>query len=131
MGEGVAGIEALAYRDCRLDCPFGRPIRPAVHPKAIAISNSLGHWEYTSVAQAKKGNEGLGSKGEGMDRTGYRDRDWERNMWWEDSSNGQPGKWQKNRGNGWAQNAVLPIAADPISGQQAFHDTVVTIRKIT
>ncbi|MFT6830992.1 MAG: thiosulfate reductase/polysulfide reductase chain A, partial [Planctomycetota bacterium] len=114
--------------DKRLRIPVW--ITPAVHPKVIAISNSLGHWEYTSVAQGKKGNDNLGSKAEGMNLTGYRDPDWERNMWWEDKSKGEPAKWTKNRGNGWAQNAVLPISADPISGQQAFHDTVVNVRKI-
>ncbi|MEO1699391.1 MAG: molybdopterin-dependent oxidoreductase [Planctomycetota bacterium] len=106
-------------------------ITPSVHPKALAISNSLGHWEYTSVARGVKGNDDVGSRAEGMDLAGYRDPDWERNMWWEDESGGDPTKWVKNRGNGWAQNQVLPIAADPISGQQAFHDTVVTVRKIT
>ena len=106
-------------------------ITPAVHPKAIAISNSLGHWEYTSVAKGKKGNDSAGEEAAGMDLAGYRDPDWERNMWWEDRSGGDPERWVKNRGNGWAQNKVLPIAADPISGQQAFHDTVVTVRKVT
>lgn len=106
-------------------------ITPAVHPKALAISNSLGHWEYTNVARAERGNDGLGDRAEGMDTNGYRDPDWERNMWWQDDSGGDPGKWVKNRGNGWAQNAVLPIAADPISGQQAFHSTVVNVRKVT
>ncbi|MFT7464954.1 MAG: thiosulfate reductase/polysulfide reductase chain A [Pseudohongiellaceae bacterium] len=106
-------------------------ITPAVHPKAIAISNSLGHWEYTSVAQAKKGNDDVGSAAAGMDLAGYRDPDWERNMWWEDTSDGKPGEWTKNRGSGWPQNHILPIAADPISGQQAFHDTVVTVKKVS
>ena len=106
-------------------------ITPAVHPKALAISNSLGHWEYTNVARAERGNDGLGDRAEGMDTNGYRDPDWERNMWWQDDSGGDPGKWVKNRGNGWAQNTVLPIAADPISGQQAFHSTVVNVRKVT
>lgn len=106
-------------------------VTQAVHPRALAISNSLGHWEYTSVAKAEKGNDGVGEEAAGMDLAGYRDPDWERNMWWQDDSGGDPKKWVKNRGNGWAQNAVLPIAADPISGQQAFHDTVVTVRKIT
>lgn len=106
-------------------------VTPAVHPRAIAISNSLGHWEYTSVATATKGNDDVGGERAGMDLAGHRDPDWERNMWWEDRSGGDPKKWVKNRGNGWAQNAVLPIAADPISGQQAFHDTVVTVRKLT
>ncbi|MEM1448500.1 MAG: molybdopterin-dependent oxidoreductase [Planctomycetota bacterium] len=106
-------------------------VTPAVHPRALAISNSLGHWEYTSVAKAKKGNQSVGGESAGMDRAGFRDPDWERNMWWEDRSGGDPKKWVKNRGNGWVQNTVLPIAADPISGQQAFHSTVVTVRKIT
>ena len=105
-------------------------ITPSVHPRAIAISNSLGHWEYTSVATATKGNDDVGSERAGMDLAGYRDPDWERNMWWEDESGGRPGEWVRNRGNGWAQNKILPIAADPISGQQAFHDTVVTVRKL-
>ena len=39
--------------------------------------------------------------------------DWERNMWWEDRSGGDPKKWQANTGNGWAQNHVLPIIPDP------------------
>ncbi len=70
-------------------------ITPGVHPRAIAISNSLGHW------------------------------------WWEDKSGGDPKRWVKNRGNGWAQNHVLPIMADHVSGQQAFNDTVVPVRKVT
>lgn len=31
----------------------------------------------------------------------------------------------------WAQNHVLPISPDFISGQQAFNSTVVRIRKLT
>ena len=52
-------------------------------------------------------------------------------MWWEDKSGGDPKKWVKNTGNGYAQNHVLPICPDPISGQQAFNSTVVKIRKVT
>jgi len=106
-------------------------ITPGVHPRAIAISNSLGHWEYTNVARGVKGTAGVGERAAGMDMAGHRDPDWERNMWWEDKSGGDPKRWVKNRGNGWAQNHVLPIMADNISGQQAFNDTVVTVRKVT
>ena len=60
-----------------------------------------------------------------------RDADWERNMWWEDRSGGDPKKWEQNTGNGWAQNNVLPISPDPISGQQAFNSTVVRVTKVT
>ncbi len=101
---------------------------PGIHPRAIAMSNSCGHWEYSSVAQAKKAV--TGSKLVGSNGQKYADPDWEQNMWWEDNSNGDPGAWKQNTGNGWNQNRIMPIAPDPITGQQAFHSTVVSIRKI-
>ncbi len=105
-------------------------ITKGIHPGAIAISNSLGHFEYSNVAQAKKDAK-LSGQSAGMNPTGYRDPDWERNMWWQDDSNGDRKKWQRNTGNGWAQNHVLPISPDYISGQQAFNSTVVRIRKLS
>ncbi len=101
-----------------------------IHPRVIAMSNSCGHWQYTSVAQAKK-EPPPGDYLAGVDRQLLRDADWERNMWWEDPSSGTPGQWKPNTGNGWNPNRVIPVAPDPITGQQAFHDTVVSIRKIT
>lgn len=105
-------------------------VTPGVHPRAIAISNSLGHFAYTSVALGRRERD-VGSEAAGMERLTQRDADWERNMWWEDRSGGDPKRWRQNTGNGWAQNHVLPIMPDPISGQQAFNDTVVRVRKIT
>ena len=104
-------------------------IMPGIHPRVLAMSNSCGHWQYTNVAKAKKGRP-QGGHVAGCDPKTFRDPDWERNMWWEDESNNQPGKWQPNHGNGWNQNQAMPVAPDPITGQQAFHDTVVTIRKL-
>ncbi len=104
-----------------------------IHPRAIAMSNSCGHWQYTNVAQGKKApSDGGAADGhlQGSDTAGLRDPDWERNMWWEDRSEGDPTKWEQNTGNGWNQNRIVPIAPDPITGQQAFHSTVVAIRKI-
>lgn len=100
-----------------------------VHPRALAISNSLGHFAYTSVAMGRRKRD-LGSEAQGMEHAAMRDPDWERNMWWEDRSGGDPRKWVRNTGPGWAQNHVLPIMPDPISGQQAFNDTVVRVRKV-
>ncbi len=100
-----------------------------VHPRAIAISNSLGHSEYTRVAQARK-DAPLGSQSQGMEPAALRDQDWERNMWWQDDSGGDRRKWKRNTGNGWAQNSILPIAPDYLTGQQSFNDTVVRIRKL-
>jgi anaerobic selenocysteine-containing dehydrogenase len=105
-------------------------VTKAVHPSALAISNSLGHTAYTSVALAERTRD-LGSAVAGMDPASMRDADWERNMWWQDDSGGDPARWVRNTGNGWAQNTVLPIAPDPISGQQSFNDTVVRVRKLS
>jgi len=104
-------------------------IMPGIHPRAIAMSNSCGHWQYTSVAQARREPAATGHL-VGSDGATFRDADWERNMWWEDNSNGDHTKWKPNTGNGWNQNRLMPIAPDPISGQQSFHDTVVSIRKV-
>ena len=105
-----------------------------IHPRAIAMSNSCGHWQYTSVAKAKKDtNASSNEQGHlvGSDPKTFKDDDWNRNMWWEDRSNGDPEKWKQNTGNGWNQNRLMPIAPDPITGQQAFHSTVVKIRPAT
>ena len=100
-----------------------------IHPKVIAMSNSCGHWEYTNVAKAIKGTPAAAAI-PGSDPEIYRDADWERNMWWQDQSNGDTTKWEKNTGNGWNQNKLMPIMPDPITGQQSFHDTVVSIKKV-
>ncbi len=100
-----------------------------IHPKVIAMSNSCGHWQYTSVAQARRHPAEKGPL-VGSDGETYRDADWERNMWWEDTSDGDPDRWRPNTGKGWNQNRLMPIAPDPVSGQQAYHDTVVRIRKL-
>ncbi|MGB7347583.1 MAG: molybdopterin-dependent oxidoreductase [Pirellulaceae bacterium] len=100
-----------------------------IHPSAIAMSNSCGHTQYTSVAQAKKTNTTPGAL-VGSDTETYHDDDWQRNMWWQDESGGDESKWKKNTGNGWNQNKLLPISPDPISGQQSFHDTIVSVKKV-
>ncbi len=101
---------------------------PGIHPQAIALSNSCGHWQYTSVAKAKRTAEGEFLAG--SDTNTYRDADWERNMWWQDETGYDPSTWRRNTGNGWNQNRLMPIAPDPVTGQQAFHDTVVAVRKL-
>ena len=100
-----------------------------IHPSAIAMSNSCGHTQYTNVAQAKSGRA-EGGELPGLDTDTYRDADWERNMWWADDSDGAPGEWKPNTGKGWNQNKILPIAPDPVTGQQAFHSTVVKVAAV-
>lgn len=100
-----------------------------LHPKVIAMSNSCGHTQYTNVAQALSARSS-GDKTSGMDTDGYRDPDWERNMWWEDHTNNDPRTWQQNTGNGWNQNRLMPISPDATTGQQAYHDTVVRVSRL-
>jgi anaerobic selenocysteine-containing dehydrogenase len=100
-----------------------------IHPRAIAMSNSCGHSQYTSVAQARKRPASTGHL-VGSDVRKFVDADWERNMWWEDTSGGDPATWKPNTGHGWNQNRLMPIAPDPVSGQQSFHDTIVSIQKL-
>ncbi len=102
---------------------------PGIHPQALAMSNSCGHWQYTNVAQAIRARP-TGDNTAGMEPDVYRDSDWERNMWWEAEDGLVPGAWKPNTGKGWNQNALMPIAPDPITGQQAFHSTVIRIRPV-
>ncbi|MEZ6197097.1 MAG: molybdopterin dinucleotide binding domain-containing protein [Planctomycetota bacterium] len=126
-----AKLGSLALGEGPIDRKLRIPVvvTRGIHPGAIAISNSLGHDEYSRVAQARK-NDPVGGQAAGMDLAGLRDQDWERNMWWADESGGDHRKWKRNTGNGWAQNVILPIAPDYISGQQSFNDTVVKVRKL-
>ena len=104
-------------------------IMEGIHPKAIAMSNSCGHTQYTNVARAEK----QPSPAEilaGSDPQAYQDADWERNMWWEDATGEDPLTWERNTGRGWNQNRLMPIAPDPLTGQQAYHDTVVSIVRV-
>ena len=52
-----------------------------IHPQAIAMSNSCGHTQYTSVAQARKQPLATGHL-VGSDGKTFVDDDWQRNMWW-------------------------------------------------
>ena len=101
-----------------------------IHPQALAMSNSCGHTQYTSVAQAKRKPAETAGHLVGSDSKKFVDADWERNMWWEDTSSGDHSDWTPNTGNGWNQNRLMPIAPDPVSGQQSYHDTVISIRKL-
>ena len=123
----LPGLELGTGETGRLRVPI--VVTKAVHPRALALSNSLGHSQYSNVALARRGAVS-GGQSAGMDTAGLRDADWERNMWWEDTSGGDWRKWRRNTGNGWAQNKILPIAPDFISGQQSFNDTVVRVRKL-
>ncbi len=84
-------------------------VTPAVIPGAVAISNHCGHWKYGRYASGDTTPANLA--------TDIVDRDANR-IWWADDRGMHP-------------NWVIPNKADPIGGQQAWNDAVVTIQKVT
>ncbi len=86
-------------------------VTEGVHPLVIAISHNNGRQHGGRVATGKVstvGIEGLGGSG---------DPDVDQNLAW-------------SRERSVAQNSLIPIYPDPRSGQQAYHDTLVTLRKV-
>lgn len=84
-----------------------------IHPRVVAISASLGHWQYGPVATGKPGDR---LHGAGHDPR-LRDPDQEAHQWW--------------AGAGYNPNPLIPSVADPVGGGQAWNDTVVSVRPIS
>jgi thiosulfate reductase / polysulfide reductase chain A len=81
-----------------------------IHPMALAIAHNNGRWVGGLVASNRAAPEGfLGF--------GPPDRDIEQNLWW-------------SRELSVPQNGLIPIYPDPRTGQQAWHDTLVRVRKL-
>jgi len=75
-------------------------ITATIHPKAIAISKGLGHWEFGKIAQAQK----------------FKSEDPDTELLW----------WSK-KGNGVNPNFVVVVASDPLGKGQAWKDTKVRV----
>ena len=78
-----------------------------IHPQVVGISTSVGRTSYGRVAQADPTAIASYAKEE------QRDSDIEGNLWWRD--------------RGTNPNDIIPLAVDPVSGIQAWNDTVVSI----
>jgi anaerobic selenocysteine-containing dehydrogenase len=103
-------------------------VTDGIHPRVLAISNSLG-WI----------TGGRASEGKGGRRTAIAARslapdaarafgpapvvdDLDYGLWWDKKNGG--------RGNGVNVNALLPINPQPLVGMQSWFDTVCSIRKV-
>lgn len=86
-------------------------ITEGVHPLVIAISHNNGRQHGGRVAAGTPPPAGVAGLGASPDP------DVDKNLWW-------------SRERSIAQNSLIPIYPDPRSGQQAYHDTLVTIRKV-
>lgn len=81
-----------------------------IHPQVIAISHNAGRTHGGPVATNGRDRSALPGHEQATDR------DMDR-VWWAGSLS-------------VAQNDIMPIYPDPVSGQQAYHDTVVRIEKL-
>jgi len=95
-------------------------VTEGIHPRVLAVSNSLGHLFGGRVATGRRGARPAGP---GFDpKVVPEDPDITRNLWWSQADGG--------KGAGFNINAILPIAPSPLTGMQSWYDTVCTIRKV-
>jgi thiosulfate reductase / polysulfide reductase chain A len=103
-------------------------VTEGIHPKVIAMSNSLGN---TVHGRAGNGQRRPRAEFAGFDdRVIEEDQDLSEDLWW---GAGQ-GLWARltgagnGLGAGYNVNAVLPIYPSPLVGMQGWYDTVCTVR---
>ncbi|WP_286788834.1 MULTISPECIES: molybdopterin-dependent oxidoreductase [unclassified Pseudomonas] len=98
-------------------------VTQGIHPRVFAVSNSLGYLVSGRAALARQGKRNteatLGQQGYGG--TPEQD-DLSTSLWWDERQGG--------RGNGYNVNRIIPINPQPLIGNQAWFDTVCTIRKV-
>lgn len=83
-------------------------VTEGVHPQVLAISHNSGRWVGGPIA-SRTGAAELPGYGAESPRP--------KNIWWKQEVS-------------TPQNNLLPIHPDPVTGQQAFNDTIVRIRKV-
>ena len=103
-------------------------VTDGIHPKVLAVSNSLGWQMGGRAAQGRAGlrDAVLEESGQAAARKGLgpapRVDDLKNGVWW-DARNG-------GRGNGVNVNAILPVNPAPLVGMQSWFDTVCGVRKV-
>lgn len=87
-------------------------VTEGIHPRVVAFAMGVGHWAYGRMASkaAKFKSQGAGKEV----NLNLADPDTEL-IWWKD--------------NGVHLNELIPVRPDPIGGNQAYMDTVVTVKK--
>ncbi len=105
---------------------LGRALIPAyvtegIHPRVLAVSNTLGNAFHGRAATAKNGAKQAIPAFDA--RVNDDDADLDETIWWDQARGGT--------GAGYNVNAILPIQSAPLVGMQGWFDTVCTIRKVT
>jgi thiosulfate reductase / polysulfide reductase chain A len=95
-------------------------VTEGIHPRVLAVSNSLGQRHGGRAATAMRGPRPVGPGFDGD--VIAEDPDLTAALWWDADLGG--------RGAGHNINAILPIQPAPLSGMQAWFDTVCSVRKV-
>ncbi len=109
INEETAGTMSLNDGDrVRVTSSLGSLVTPVfvtqgIHPRVVALSDSLGRWNYGRTPQGKP----------------FRSQDPETNLLW----------WGKH-GTGVHPNPIIPILKDPLGEGQGWMDTVIKIEKV-
>lgn len=130
---GSAGDRAFKAADAGREQVVGRArirvvVTEGIHPKVLAVSNSLGWKVGGRATQGRNGERDavLGASAQGSTVKGLgaapRIDDLRNGVWWDARSGG--------RGNGVNINAILPVNPAPLVGMQAWFDTVCSVRKV-
>ncbi|MEE9209688.1 MAG: molybdopterin-dependent oxidoreductase [Kiloniellales bacterium] len=99
---GINEGDAIVVRSAVGELETRARVTPAIAPGVVAFSFHCGHWQYGRYASGKKSVNGEGEVGDD-------------GQWW--TSFGAHPNW------------IIPNSPDPISGQQRWMDTVVTVSK--
>jgi anaerobic selenocysteine-containing dehydrogenase len=95
-------------------------VTEGIHPKVIAMSNSLGNTFHGRVGTARRGRrQDLPAWN---DDVIAEDQDIRDDIWWDRRNGGT--------GAGYNINAILPIQPSPLVGMQGWYDTVCTLRRV-
>ena len=90
-----------------------------MHPRVMARSHHVGHFEQGSVARAETKSS---TPSEGLDPKMKKDADLKDGVWWSKS--------KKGIGGGVHINDALPINPCPLTGGQNWYDNVCSVEKV-
>jgi thiosulfate reductase / polysulfide reductase chain A len=105
-------------------------VTEGIHPRVIAMSNSLGNFVHGRAGNGKRGPR---ENFPGFDdKVIAEDQDLSEDMWWGTGTS----LWSRltgagnGLGAGYNINAILPIYPAPLVGMQGWYDTVCSVRKV-
>ncbi len=106
-------------------------VTEGIHPKVIALSNSLGNFDHGRAANGQRTQRD--DSFPGFDKNVIaEDQDLSEDMWWGKGDS----LWSRltgagnGLGAGYNINAILPIYPAPLVGMQGWYDTACTVRAV-